>query len=138
MKPLNKMDNVDRGRLLADLLPLELSKIIQYIETEAQQMSEHEQFIRTHWAEGLCTADFWFSLVQNVDRKIKKCGSRLHTKHGWFADQLFDGYDALFTLYCLQEFATKTECSEQLTLAIHLIFGRARLILTNSDQLNKN
>lgn len=138
MKPLNKMDNVDRGRLLADLLPLELPKIIQYIETEAQQMSEHEQFIRTHWAGGLCTADFWFSLVQNVDRKIKKCGSRLHTKHRWFADQLFDGYDALFTLYCLQEFATKTECSEQLTQAIHLIFGRARLILTNQDNIIKD
>jgi hypothetical protein len=133
MKPLNKMDNVDRGRLLADLLPLELPKIIQYIETEAQQMSEHEQFIRSHWADGLCTADFWFGLVQNVHTKIKKCGSRLHTKHGWFADQLFDGYDALFTLYCLQEFATKTECSEQLTQAIHLIFGRARLILTTPD-----
>lgn len=133
MKPLNKMDNVDRGRLLADLLPLELPKIIQYIETEAEQMCSNEQFIRSHWAGVLCTADFWFSLVANVDKRIKKCGSRLHTRHGWFADQLFDGYDALFTLYCLQEYAIKTECSHQLTQAIHLIFGEARLILTTPE-----
>lgn len=138
MKPINKMHNVERGRLLADLLPLELPKIIRYMETEVAQMRAHEQFIRSHWAGVICTSDFWFSLVGNIDKKIKKCGSRLHTRHGWFADQLFDGYDALFTLYCLQEYATKIECSRQLSQAIHLIFGEARLILTVPEQPKKN
>ncbi|MBO9676313.1 MAG: hypothetical protein J7577_22925 [Sphingobacteriaceae bacterium] len=134
MKALNKMDNVDKGRLLADLFPLELANITQYIQREAEQIRKQEQFIRTHWASTLFNVNFWFSLLENVDKKIKKNGTQLHKKHRWFADQLFDGYDALFTLYCLQELAIKKDCNRELAQAIHLFFGEARLILTNPNK----
>jgi hypothetical protein len=138
MNPLNKMNNVDRGRLLVDLFPAELPNITKYIQQEAQQMRDNKQDIKAHWAGTLFSDEFWFTLVENVNKKIEKCGTKLHKKSRWFADQLFDGYDALFTLYCLQEFAIKTECSQQLTQAIHLIFGQARLILTKPKNNNKN
>ncbi|WP_150114756.1 hypothetical protein [Chryseobacterium sp. IHB B 17019] len=130
MKTLEKMGNVEKGRLLAHLLPEELSNIVQYIEQQTTTFLHNETEIRSNWKGTLVTAEFWFTLVRNIDKSIKNCGSRLHKNHRWFADQLFDGYDALFTIYCLVEYSAKEECNLKLKQGIHFFFGDEPLILT--------
>ncbi len=130
MKTLEKMNNVEKGKFLADLLPEELPEITHFMEQETQRFLNDKQKIRSNWTGTLVTSDFWYSLVRNVESKLKKYGSRLHKNHRWFADQLFDGYDALFTIYCLVEYANRQECDHKLKQAIHLLFGEAKLILT--------
>jgi hypothetical protein len=123
MKTLERLNNVEKGKLLADLLPEELPSIILFIEQETETFLQNESDIKTNWKATLVTADFWFRLVRNIDKSIKNCGSRLHKNHRWFADQLFDGYDALFTIHCLIEYSLKEQCNRRLKMGIHFLFG---------------
>ncbi|MBT2621946.1 hypothetical protein [Chryseobacterium sp. ISL-6] len=138
MKSLEKMNNVEKGKFLADLLPEELPNITLFMELEIQHFLKDEQKIRYNWKATLVTHNFWFQLVTNIDQFLKKYGNRLHRNHRWFADQLFDGYEALFTIYCLVEYTEKPECNHKLRQAIHLLFGEAKLILIRPDNKDKN
>ncbi|WP_066759904.1 hypothetical protein [Chryseobacterium glaciei] len=135
MKPLERMNNVEKGKFFADLLPEELPNITGFIEQEIQRFLSDEQPIRNSWTGTLITADFWYSLVQDVEKAIKQYGSRLHKNHRWFADQLFDSYNALFTIHCLVEYATTAECNHKLKQGIHFLFSEAKL---NSDNHKLN
>jgi hypothetical protein len=130
MKTLERMNNVEKGKFLADLLPEELPNIVLFIQQEAQRFLQDEQRIKSGWTATLVTVDFWYGLISNIERSIKQCGSRLHRNHRWFADQLFDGYDALFSIYCLVEYSAKEECSHKLKQGIHFLFGETKLIVT--------
>ncbi|ANF50285.1 hypothetical protein A0O34_07040 [Chryseobacterium glaciei] len=133
MKALERMNNVEKGKFLADLLPEELPNITRFIEQEIQGFMKSEDHNKSIWKGTLITADFWYSLVRNVEKAIQKCGSRLHKNHRWFADQLFDGYNALFTIHCLIEYATKAECNHKLKQGIHFLFSEAKLIQTTTN-----
>lgn len=130
MKNLEKMNNVEKGKFLADLFPEELPNITRFIEQEIEHFMKNEENIKNHWTAKLVTDAFWFQLVLDVQKAIKQCGNRLHRNHRWFADQLFDGYNALFTIYCLVEYSAKPFCNHKLRQGIHLLFGEAKLILT--------
>lgn len=125
------MNNVEKGKFLADLLPEELPNIILFIEQETERFLKDQQHIKSGWTATLVTVDFWYNLVDNVEKIIKKYGTKLSKNHRWFADQLFDGYDALFTIYCLVEYANKERCNPKLKNAVHLFFGAIKLELTN-------
>lgn len=133
MKNLEKMHNVEKGKFLADLFPEELSNITRYIEQEITHFLKNEQHIRNYWTANLVTDAFWFQLVRNIEKAIKQCGNRLHRNHRWFSNQLFDGYNAMFTIYCLIEYSAKNDCNHKLRQAIHLLFGEARLVLNKCE-----
>ncbi|WP_345201513.1 hypothetical protein [Chryseobacterium ginsengisoli] len=120
---------MEKGRLLADLLPEELPSIILFMEQETKNFLDNEAEIKANWKGTLVTAQFWFTLVNNIDRAIKKCGNRLYKNHSWFADQLFDSYDALFSIYCIVEYSSKEQCNTKLRQGIHFFFGDEPLIL---------
>jgi hypothetical protein len=132
------MNNVEKGKFLADLVPEELPNITKYIEQEIAHFLKNEENTKRYWTANLVTGDYWFQLIRNIEKVINKCGNRLHRNHRWFADQLFDGYDALFTIYCLVEYSEKTDCNHKLRYAIHLLFGEARLMLTECENTTQN
>jgi hypothetical protein len=137
MKTLEKLSNRQKGKLLADLLPEELPDIILFIEHEIQSLLENEQQTRSHWKPILLTANVWFQLVRSIEKAIQRYGSSLYKNHRCFARRLFDGYEALFTIYCLVEYSAKAECNHKLRQAIHLLFSEEKLILTTHNDNNK-
>jgi len=136
MKALEQMYNVEKGKLLADLLPTELPKITLFIAQQAQRFLKNEELFKSQWKATLVSSHLWFGLVRNVDNAIKKCGTKLHKNHRWFADQLFDGYDAIFTIHCLVEYSQTANCRHRLKLAIHLLFGDELLIKTEPENID--
>lgn len=128
MKPLERMNNVEKGKMLADLLPEELPNITLFISKEIERFLKNEDHNKSIWKGTLITANFWYSLVRNVEKTIKQCGSKLHKNHRWFADQLFNGYNALFTIHCLIEYASTAECNLKLRQGIHFLFSEAKVI----------
>ncbi|KPH13370.1 hypothetical protein [Chryseobacterium sp. ERMR1:04] len=128
MKPLERMNNVEKGKMLADLLPEELPNITLFISKEIERFLKNEDHKKSIWKGTLLTANFWYSLVRNVEKAIKHCSSKLHKNHRWFADQLFDGYNALFTIHCLIEYASTAECNLKLRQGIHFLFSEAKVI----------
>ncbi len=100
MKALDNMTTVEKARLFAGLFPQHLEGILEAVGARCQCLADNETEIRAEW-DGFFTADFWFGLGRDIAKVLNKYGSKLAKKPSLFADQLFDGYLALFTVDCI-------------------------------------
>lgn len=135
MKTLNQMDNTDKAYLLAKLFPDELQGMTEFIKIEAELFIRNREQVYREWTVTHIDANRWYDMISNFERRYDKNGTRLYKNKRTFRDQLFDGYDALFTLQCLIEYAEGRHCNQQLRQAIHLFFGNQKFIkITLNDR----
>ncbi|WP_353151546.1 hypothetical protein [Chryseobacterium sp.] len=130
MKPLNKMDNLDRAYLLAKLFPDELKPLIEFMEKEAELFIMNREQVFEQWTEQHFRVDMWYKLITAFQYRYEKNGTRLYRNARTFRDQLFDGY-ALFTIHALIHYTEQSQCSYELKNAIYMLFGPAKLIDIN-------
>lgn len=124
MKPLEQLINVEKAKLLHELFPQEIPALLEYTANICRTIQEEEQLLRNRWDNGLFTFDVWLSFVREVSDKIDRYGKRLHTQSGLFADQLFDGYLALYMVHCLNLYtSTRQHHNRKLVQAIELLFN---------------
>lgn len=124
MKPLEQLISVEKARLLHELFPQEIPALLEYTANMCTTIQEEEQLLRHRWDNGLFTFDVWLSFVQEVTNKIGRYGKRLHTQSRLFADQLFDGYFALYMVYCMNLYTTtRGHDNPKFVLAIDLLFN---------------
>lgn len=124
MKPLDNLINVEKAKLLHELFPQEILALLEYTDNMCLTIQEDEQLIRSQWENGLLTVGAWLSFVEEVRNKINKYGTRLHTHSRLFADQLFDGYVALYMVHCMTLYTTvRKHSNPKFTLAIDLLFN---------------
>jgi hypothetical protein len=87
-------------------------------------MKDHPDKVREHWKNQLFGADFWFQLSEEADRKIKKYGRQLERSSAVFADQLFDGYGALYLHHCLTTYVENGKPADpKFKTAVDLFFN---------------
>ena len=124
MKPLENLINVEKARLLHELFPQEIPALLEYTNNICLTIQEDEQLTRNQWENGLLTVEAWLSFVEEVRSKIDKYGKRLHTQSCLFADQLFDGYTALYMVHCMTLYTTtRKHSNHKFVLAINLLFN---------------
>jgi hypothetical protein len=124
MKPLENLINVEKARLLHELFPQEIPALLEYINSMCLTIQEDEQLLHTQWNGGLFTIETWLSFVEEVRSKIDRYGKRLHTQSRLFADQLFDGYTALYVVHCMTLYtATRKHSNHKFVLVIDLLFN---------------
>lgn len=124
MKPLENLINVEKAKLLHELFPQEIPALLAYTGSMCLTLQEEEQLSRSKWDNGLFTVDAWLSFVKEVGDKINRYGKRLHSQSRLFADQLFDGYLALYMVHCLTLYTTiRKHDNPKFTLAIDLLFN---------------
>jgi hypothetical protein len=124
MKPLENLINVEKARLLHELFPQEIPALLEYTNNICLTIQEDEQLTRNQWENGLLTVEAWLSFVEEVRSKIDKYGKRLHTQSRLFADQLFDGYTALYMVHCMTLYTTtRKHSNHKFVLAINLLFN---------------
>lgn len=128
MKALHQMDYIERAYLLANLFPQHIQNLIDFMHKEAEFFQDSREQVYENWNENHITPDFWFGLIADFQRRYIRNGRRLYTNKKTFRDQLFDGYDALFTIHCLLEYAEDPNCAPDLKQAIHLFFGSKKLL----------
>lgn len=123
MKPIEKLTNVERARLLHQLFPQEMPAFVKYVKGVAEIAINEQEQHKAKWTNHLLTFDFWLTLATTIDRIIDKYADRLPKSNRLFADQLFDGYNAMFMLHCLETYTTihKSE-NEKFNQAISLLF----------------
>jgi hypothetical protein len=81
---------------------------------------------RKHWDGGFMSFDYWLSLIVQVEAKINRYGSRLHTSSKLFSDQLFENYLALYTNHAISTYVKVMEHpNPKFTMAVELIFNPA-------------
>jgi len=123
MKPLEQLINVEKARLLHQLFPQEIPALLAYTGNLCKTIQEEEQLLRSQWDNGLFTVDAWLSFVNEVGNKINRYGERLHTQSRLFADQLFDGYLALYMVHSLTQYTTiRQHDNHKFVQAIDLLF----------------
>jgi len=124
MKPLENLITVEKTRLLHELFPQEIPALIEYTNNMCLTIQENEQAKHNQWDSGLITVEAWLSFVEEVRNKIGKYGERLHTQSRLFADQLFDGYTALYMVHCMLLYTTtRKHSNHKFVLAIDLLFN---------------
>lgn len=131
MKTLHKMNNLDRAYLLASLFPEELEPLTEFIKKEAELFIKHREYVVAHWTEKNIDANLWFGFIDNFERRYAKNGARLYRNKKTFRDQLFDGYDALFTIHAIIQYTETKACNRELKYAIYMLFGSQKLIAIN-------
>ncbi|WP_410220741.1 hypothetical protein [Pedobacter sp.] len=122
MKTLIHMNNVEKGKLLADLFPNELLGVINYIRSTYENLKENEEEIRENWETNLITVDLWFTLADDVNSAVKTNGKKL-LKSRCFSDQLFDGYCAIFTIDCIAKYAEKERKNSSFYHLVNALFN---------------
>lgn len=129
MKALAHMTNTERAYLLAQLFPDRLKEMTDFIKKEAELFTANKDEVYKKWNEMIIDSGFWYRLIANFERRYTKNGTRLHRNKRTFRDQLFDGYDALFSIHALIHYSEQSECPLKLKQAIHLLFGAQKLVL---------
>lgn len=135
MKPLHQMNNLERAYLLARLFPEELKALTEFIKKEAELFISNRDQIYSQWTEKHINADLWFDFIDNFQHRYSRNGTRLYRNKRTFRDQLFDGYDALFTIHSVIQYTYQEQCGQELKHAIYMLFGSQKLININLNQV---
>ncbi|WP_127707036.1 hypothetical protein [Mucilaginibacter limnophilus] len=118
------LTNVAKARLLHSLLIQEIPQFLGYLNELTKTILNDKERIKAEWKDQLFGVDFWFDLAGEVHRVMAKYPKDLHKSPNVFADQLFDGYTAIFTAHALTQYvALGRHTDPKFKPAVDLLFG---------------
>lgn len=124
MQPVKLMTNVQKARFLHSLLTQEIPGFLGYLQELTETVLNDKERIIAEWNDQLFGVDFWFELAEEVQRVMAKYPKDLYKSANVFADQLFDGYTAIFTAHALRQYvALGRNTDPKFKPAIDLLFG---------------
>lgn len=124
MKPLNNLNNAEKAKLLHELFPDEIPAILTFVKNLSITIEEEKEVLNSKWDNQLFSFSFWLSLAKDAEKKIDQYGTKLHKSSNLFADQLFDGYAALYLVHCLIQLTSQREHqNKKLVKAVELLFA---------------
>jgi len=123
MQPLRLLNNVQKARLLHSLLSAEIPDFLGYLNELTEAVLNDRERITAEWKDQLFGVDFWFELAENVQRVMAKYPKDLYKSANVFADQLFDGYTAIFCIHALSQYVANDRHTEpKFKPAVELLF----------------
>ncbi len=124
MQPLNLMNNVAKARLLHNLLREEIPEFLGYLNELTETVLNNQERIRAEWDNGMMPADMWFELAGRIQAVMAKYPKDLYRSANVFADQLFDGYLAIFTRQALSNYTRLDKQTDpKFKPAVELLFS---------------
>jgi hypothetical protein len=124
MQPLKMLTNVQKARLLHSLLINEIPDFLGYLNELTETVLNDRERITAEWKDQFFGVDFWFELAEQVQKVMAKYPKDLYKSANVFADQLFDGYTAIFTVHGLTQYVALGRHTEpKFKPAVELLFG---------------
>lgn len=124
MKPIDELSNTEKAKLLFQLFPNEIPAYIDFLAAMCETCIENQEQERMAWKNGIITYDFWLSLIMQAQGHIHKYGAGLKLNERLFAEVLFEGYIAMFTVHCLIINTTiKQHPNKKFSQTIDLLFN---------------
>jgi len=124
MQPLSAMNNVQKARLLHALLLQEIPAFLRYTTELCLYIVNHPDEVKAGWTNQMFGLDFWIELSKDAHLKIEKYGRQLEKSSPVFADQLFDGYGAIFLVHCLHGYVQQGRHTDpRFKTAVELFFN---------------
>jgi len=122
MQPLEMLNNVQKARLLHSLLRTEIPDFISFLYEHTERFIDHKEELATTWKDEMFGFEFWLGLAEDVQKRANKYGKELHRSSPVFADQLFDGYTAIYCVHVLIKYAETETVHIKFKQAIHFLF----------------
>jgi hypothetical protein len=117
------MNNVAKARLLHSLLRAEIPEFLAYLNELTETVLNDKERIRADWDNGFLSPDMWFELAEQVQAIMATYPKDLYKSPNVFADQLFDGYLAIFTRHALTSYVQLERQTEpKFKPAVELLF----------------
>ena len=122
MKTINQLMNVDKAKVMFDLFRDEIPEFLEYTKIIADQVVSNKEQLLANWNNPFLSYNQWLQLAERVASAIKKYDKNLSKSGNLFADQLFDGYLAIFSNHCLEQYGINHAKSPKFKLAIDLFY----------------
>lgn len=122
MKTLTSLDNVEKAKLLHELFKENMPDFISYLYEYTESVLDSKEELITSWDNGMFGVDFWFSLTETIKAKAERYKRDLERSSSVFSNQLFDGYNAIFTAHVLVQYASRACQEPKFKQAIELLF----------------
>jgi hypothetical protein len=123
MQPLKLLNNVQKARLLHSLLSEEIPGFLAYFKDMAGAVVSSQDELKKDWKDQLFGADFWIELAEEAGKKLSRYPKDLAKSAGVFSDQLFGGYNAIFTVHALNQYIlTDAKMDVKFKQAVTLLF----------------
>lgn len=136
MKALDEMNNKERAYVLAQMFPKNLKEFISFIQREIEHFREKQEDIKKAWpTNSFITANYWYSLIDEVEKLIEDLNVQLYRNPKIFSEHLFWGHNSIFMTHCLIRFVECENPHRSLKLAIELLFGEKEVV---SIEFTKN
>lgn len=126
MISLKDLDHIQRAKLLHDLFPEEIPRVLNFIAETCAVINTHPQIIRANWKNQQFTVDLWLVLARDVEYTIKRHGKNLEIRDVIFAGQLFNGLLSVLLIHCLIQYVVYNKpLDPKFSTAIALFFCQA-------------
>lgn len=124
MPALNGMTNVQKAKLISELLPEEIPAFLDYTIYVSDMITSDPDGLRKQWDYNnpIIGPQHWIYYAAEAKSIIEEHGNKLARSPKFFSDQLFDGMLALFTCHCIEQYAQHKCTNEKFKLAQQLIF----------------
>jgi hypothetical protein len=115
---------VQKARLLHSLLIQEIPEFLGYLQSLTEKVLNDKERIKAEWKDQLFGVEFWFELAGQVQTVMAKYPKDLYKSANVFAEQLFDGYTAIFTIHALTQYVALGKHTEvRFKPAVELLFS---------------
>jgi hypothetical protein len=122
MKTIDQLMNIDKAKIIFDLFRNEIPAFLEYTQAIADKVTQDKEELLAKWTNPFLSYHQWLNLSERVNGIIKKYGKSLAKSGNLFADQLFDGYLAIFSNHCLEQYSINKAHSPKFKLAISLFY----------------
>jgi hypothetical protein len=123
MQPLKILNNVQKARLLHSLLYTEIPPFLAHLRETTDHVLAEADTVRQNWNAHLLSADLWLSLARETQQQLSRYGKTLENSSPVFAEQLFSGYTALYTVQQLINYSEQADTDPKFAQAVELLFG---------------
>lgn len=117
------MNNVDKALLMHKLLPESIGGLLTTMKAVSTAVIAGRDELEKTWNVPLLSASMWVKLAEETLQHIEKYESKMLYSAPLFADQLFDGYNAMFANHCMLQH-TKQPDTARFTDLFNAVYGR--------------
>lgn len=122
MQPLKILNNIQKARLLHSLFFGEMPQFLAFLAETTEHILANRKKVRENWKDQLFGAELWLTLAEDTKRTISKYQKELERSSPVFAEQLFSGYTALYTVQQLINYGERSDTDPKFTQAVELLF----------------
>lgn len=123
MKPIEILTNTEKGRLLADLFPTEMTLFLDDLKAFCADFRENKKTYEENWTSEFVPFNYWQHLSSETENLLIRHIISMKKSSKVFSDQLFFSDTALFVNDRLIKYAEKGNENERFKLAVKLFYN---------------